>query len=198
MKKNTIPVQVDNVMQEGFNKVRCVYFRVEGAAGTDAWSYSMSEKNDIVLASWNDWAVLAGPSGSWKWGGKERLFDSPKLIERTIMNLERSESVFLDMAHIYLPEELFRQGTNENVIVNGDVYRMTMPLFRSCYMFVNESITEEDWIESCRALSKGIAPSPAETAAFRQWRKKEISFAREKYHAASYAPMRLKKKERKG
>ncbi len=198
MKKQTIPVQVDNAgRQEGFGKTRCVYFRVEGSVGTEAWSYSVSGRNEAVLASWNDWAVLAGPAGRWKWGRGERLFDSPGLIDRTIMTLEKSKSVFLDLAHIYLPDDLVCCGTKENPIRNGDVYRITMPLFRSCYMFVNESIPEKEWIESCRALSKDILYSPAETAAFREWRKKEISLARVRYHDPSYTDMRLKKKEKK-
>jgi hypothetical protein len=191
MNEQTLPVLVDHFMsQEGFNKVRCVYYRVEAARGPGAWPRPTGDAASN-LASWSDWAILTGPDPSLS---KSGLFDSPDIIDRTFESLEKSDERFLDLAHIWIPADLFDPGSGAEPVRKGDVYRISFRLFAECYRLVTEAAGEEEWLEACRALAGDLKPSPSETRAFRAWRRQEIAHARKRYHSNEYASLRLKKR----
>lgn len=190
----TIPVQIDGIATgDDSDIVRCVYFRVETAEGPAVWPHEMTGDADANLALLSDWAVLTGPDRSVSSGG---MFDSAESIDRTIERLEKSEERFLDLAHIWIPAELFRGKQKAAEPRKGDIYRISLPLFRSCYGFVSEAVAKRDWLIECKSMAGDLSPSPAETDAFRAWRRDEIGLARKRYHDESYARFRLKKKAR--
>lgn len=192
MNEQTLPVLVDHFMStEDFNRVRCVYYRVEASGGPGAWPHSETGDTDSNLAAWSDWAILTGPDPSLSTSG---LFDSPEVIDGTFGRLEKSGERFLDLAHIWLPAEMFDSVSREGPVKKGDVYRISVPLFTQCYRYATETASEEEWLEACRALATDLKPSPDETLAFRAWRKQEIAHARKLYHSKAYAGRRLRKR----
>jgi hypothetical protein len=195
LNQETLPVLIDHFMsKEGFNRVRCVYYRVEAAGGPGAWPHSRTDGADSNLAAWSDWAILTGPDPAVSTGA---LFESPDVIDGTFERLEKSEERFLDLAHIWLPAEVFDAGSGSEPVRKGDVYRISIPLFSQCYRFSTGAMSEEEWLEACRSLAGDLRPSPRETEAFRSWRKQEISHARTLYHSDEYAGRRLRKRGEK-
>ena len=194
MDEMTIPVQIDGIAPgEDSDIVRCVYFRVETAEGPAVWPHEMTPDTEANLAVLSDWAVLTGPDRSVSSGG---MFNSAESIDRTIERLEKSEDRFLDLAHIWVPAELFHRGKKTAEPRKGDIYRISLPLFVACYGFVSQAVSKKDWLAECGRMAKDLSPSPAETDAFRAWRREEIGLARKRYHDDSYAGLRLKKKAR--
>lgn len=192
MTEMTIPVQIDSVTSSiETDKVRCVYYRVETVGDSDTWPHSMTGDTDSNMAVWSDWAILTGPDPSIDSGGR---FNSPESIDGTIERLEKSEKQFLDLAHIWVPAMLF-DAVSDTTARNGDVYRISLPLFRVCYSFISEHLTEKEWLKKCKKLSDGLKPSLEETDAFRSWRKQEVERARKRYHEKSYVKYRLGKKK---
>lgn len=195
MPEPTIPVQVDSIKRWAeFQKTRCIYFRVEfpdrPVTGPSPDLYG----DKAVLSTWGSWAVLSGPSRSIE---AEGLFLLPKSIEQTLLRIEETEGLSLDLAHIWMPNELFDLGNQDKEIRSGDVYRLSTALFRVCYLFAAEMITEDRWLNSCRSSYADIIPSPEETAAFRSWRKEQIERSSSRYHHKDYATRRLPKKRAK-
>lgn len=196
MNTPTIPLQIDSMKSIGdFQRARCVYYRVEFVDGPSREIFIMI--NGVVqLAAWGQWAVLSGPS--YPSSTDESFFDTSSLINETFQTLEETEGLFLDMGHIWLPNELLNIQSKETSIRSGDVYRIPFPLFRHCYRFVMDTIKEEEWLELCKSFSDRVQYSPRETLAFREWRKEQIKISREHYHHPDYASRRLPKKKRRG
>ncbi len=193
----TIPLQIDSIKSIGdFKRARCVYYRVEFIDGPSEERYIPMTYGEANLAAWGEWAVLTGPSHPSSSG--ESFFDSPDLIDKTFLSLEEAKELFLDMGHIWLPNELLNMQSKGERVRSGDVYRIPFPLFRHCYRFVMDIIKEKEWLELCRSFSDVVLYSPRETSAFREWRKEQIKLSRDHYYHPDYASRRLPKKKRRG
>jgi hypothetical protein len=193
MSEPTIPVQIDSIKRlKGFQRARCVYFRIEASDMPITGSFPVLPRGHALLAAWGSWAVLAGPGKSIDAHG---LFRTPESIRRTLQGIEEIEQVFLDLGHIWLPNELLSVQQEGARIMTGDVYRLSLPLFSQCYRFVAEMITEQEWLASCKSYSQAIRPSPKETAAFRLWRREQIERSKARYYHPDYAARQLPKKQ---
>lgn len=192
MARRTIPIQVDSIKtQENFKRTRFVYYRIEFESGPVISTRSSRLKGGPLYSVWGSWAVLTGPGPS---GRNHKIFDSRESIQDTIANLEENEELFLDLGHFWIPNELLGSEANMESIKNGDVYRISVPLFQECYRFAAETISQERWLESCLSMARQLKPSPDESAAFRNWRQDQIKRSSERYHHADYASLRLPKK----
>lgn len=188
----SFPVQIDSIMQSGeFQRTRCIYFRVEVAEGLLPGPHPVSHEDEPLIVAWGSWAVLAGPGKALDAQG---LFVSSELINQTFQRIEETKGQFLDLGYIWLPNELLNLQDRDKKIRNGDVYRLSTPLFRQCYLFVAGMIAEGEWLELCKSTSAAVWPSPEETKAFRKWRQDQIERSRSRYHHHDYADRRLKKK----
>jgi hypothetical protein len=190
----SIPVQIDSIMRlDEFHRTRCIYFRVEIDESPISGPYPVSHEDRILFTVWGNWAVLAGPGQLLDSDG---LFSSPELIDQTLLGVDETEGLLLELGYIWLPNELLGlQGQNSEVR-KGDVYRISTSLFHQCNRFVMDMITEQEWLDICRSLSDTIRPSPQETDAFRKWRGEQIKRSYDRYHHDDYADHRLPKKER--
>lgn len=194
MSELTIPVQIDNIQHLGdFQRARCNYFRIEFSEGPFTGTYPVSYADELRIAAWGSWAVLTGPSIKVD---DLDLFLSSDSIRQTFMRIEETEGLFLDLGYIWIPNKLLGVENKNKDIRIGDVYRLSTRLFQKCYLFVAEIITEKEWLDFCHSLSEEILPSPDETAAFREWRQKQIQSSYERYHDESYKERRLKPKRR--
>ncbi|MDH4218425.1 MAG: hypothetical protein OEW23_06575 [Candidatus Aminicenantes bacterium] len=194
MSELTIPVQIDNIQHLGdFQRARCNYFRIEFSEGPFTGTYPVSHTDELRIAAWGSWAVLMGPSVRVD---DQDLFLSSDSIRETFMRIEETKGLFLDLGYIWLPNQLLGAENKNKDIRIGDVYRLSTRLFQKCYLFVAEMITEEEWLDYCHSFSEEIRPSPGETAAFREWRQKQIQSSYERYHDESYKVRRLKPKRR--
>lgn len=195
MSKLTIPVQIDDIRHlVDFQKTRCNYFRIEFSEGPFTGTYPVSSGLDeLRVAVWGNWAVLSGPTMGLD---DQDLFLSSDSIRQTFIKIEEREGLFLDLGYIWLPNEIFGAKTKKDDIRIGDVYRLSTQLFQKCYLFVAEMITEKEWLDYCQSFSEEIRPSPGETAAFREWRQKQIQGSYERYHHELYKGRRLRPKRR--
>ncbi|UCE47881.1 MAG: hypothetical protein JSW47_20070 [Phycisphaerales bacterium] len=193
MSELTIPVQIDSIKRlDEFQRTRCIYFRVEIEDGPILGPHPVSHDDRALLAAWGSWVVLAGPG---RLVDADGLFVSPESIDQTLLSIEETEGLFLDLGYIWLPNELLGLQDRGNDVRKGDVYRLSTPFFRQCYRFAVDMMTEEEWLDSCKFYSDAIRPSPRETAAFREWRREQIKRSRDRYHQSDYADHRLPKKE---
>ena len=195
MSEQTIPVQIDSIKRTGeFQKTRCAYFRIEITDGPIAEPHPILYNEKVRLAVWGSWAALMGPDKSID---DHDLFISPESINRTLVSIEETEGLFLDLGYIWLPNKLLALQDRDSEVRNGDVYRLPMQLFHQCYRFIADMITEDEWLDSCESYSNTILSSSQETFAFRQWRKKQIKRSSDRYHQSNYADHRLPKKRTK-
>jgi hypothetical protein len=193
MAEPTVPVQIDSIKRlKGFQRSRCVYFRIEVADMPITGSFPAVPSDQALLAAWGSWAVLVGPGTSIDAHG---LFHTAESISRTLERIEGTEGVFLDLGHIWLPNELLSVQNEGDKVMTGDVFRLSLPLFNQCYRFIAEMISEQEWLASCKSYAGGIRPSPQETAAFRQWRRKQVKQSSDRYHHDDYEGRRLPKKK---
>ena len=193
MGEPTVPVQIDSIKRlKGVQRTRCVYFRIEVADMPITGSFTAVPSDQALLAAWGSWAVLAGPGTSIDAQG---LFTTAESIRRTLHRVEETTGVFLDLGHIWLPNELLSGKHKRDKIMAGDVYRLSIPLFSQCYRFIAEMISEKEWLASCKSSAGGIRPSSQETAAFRQWRREQVKQSKDRYHHADYEGRRLPKKQ---
>lgn len=189
-----VPVQIDSMKWlNDFQRTRCIYYRVEYDDGSLALPASLREDDSTIVYAWGSWAVLLGPGKSIN-NNDQGLFTSPESIDSTLRGIEETDGLTLDLGHIWLPSELFGEQDEDNNIRRGDVYRLGTTLFRQCYQFSAEMITEEQWLGSCKSQRDAIQPSKEETVAFRKWRREQIEQSKERYHSPNYAHRQLKKK----
>jgi len=195
MPEQSVPVYIDSIKRiDDFQRTRCVYFRIDIDDEPPSWSYDISGNDQVLLHTWGSWSVLLGPGQS---NDAEGLFSSPDSIDRALQSIEETEGPTLDLGNIWLPNDLLDLEGEGKEVRSGDVYRLSPSLFRQCYRFSVEMITEAEWLDSCRSDSHAIWPSPRETAAFREWRKGQIKRSSERYHHPDYANRRLGKKKSK-
>ena len=195
MSELTIPVQIDNIQHLGdFQRARCNYFRIEFSEGPFTGTYPISYADELRIAAWGSWAVLTGPSIRVD---DQDLFLSSDSIRKTFMRIEETKGLFLDLGYIWIPNKLLGAENNIKDIRIGDIYRLSTQLFQKSYLFVAELITEKEWLDYCQSFFEEIHPSPGETAAFREWRQKQIQSSYERYHHDSYKERRLRPKGRK-
>lgn len=218
----SIPIQIDSVKRlEGFQRTRCVYFRIDNASWIQSESLQFLRrtrnpilalfsrllfrgKNSPLLwqsgdqgalaVPWRTWSVLVSPSQTIDKGG---LFLSSDSIDRTFKEIGANQKLSMDTGHFWIPNELIKVGTEQEPRV-GDIFRVSLEMFSACYRFIEGSMDEDAWLEFCRLNADGIRPSDRETEAFRQWRKEKVGQFKERHYASDYEGRRLKKKETGG
>lgn len=188
-----IPVQIDSIKRmEDFQRTRCIYYRIGFDQGHFSLPFFFSPNDLLLSAMWGNWAVLIGPGNILNTDG---FFNSPESISSALKIVDASDNMFLDLCHIWLPNEKLNMRRKNQEIRIGDVYRLSPTLFRQCYCFVAGMITENEWLDSCKTESEDIRYSLEETASFRLWRKQQIQQSKDRYHDPEYAGRRLPKKE---
>jgi len=192
--KSTIPVRIDSVKQIGeFQRTRCIYYRVEfdDMLLQGPFSLSMQDTNlRIEFANWN-WAVLSGSMNDFD---EKNLFDSSQAINQIFQTIEEFDEIFLDLGHIWLPNDMPALVSQNNKICIGDVYRLSARVFYRCYLLASERIKENEWYEYCMSHPEDLWLSEQETTAFRNWRNEEIEKTKTRYRSKDYANLRLPKK----
>ena len=194
MSKPTIPILIDSIQRlEGFQRTRCVYFRIDiaDAPVIKTERYQVSDKANIVLAMQGGWFALSGLIQS---AIDQELFISSKSISETFQSIEKNEELNVDLSYIWLSNEWLSSPYPNGEIINGDVYRISLELFRRCCRFSAELVNEKEWLESCEKYKHDISYSQVETIAFREWRSQQIEQSRSRYKELKSAGLHLPKK----
>jgi hypothetical protein len=186
----TIPVQIDSIKQmDDFQQTRCVYYRLEKTNGPVGWPLGANVTN-MHIWTWGDWGVLTGPDFTAEGAS---YFDSKESIIKTIDRVESIEDMCIEQGYIWIPNELILSRMSKAKVRVGDIFRMSETLFRDCYRYTADMISESEWLESCEAHSDGISYSSKETEVFRQWRKEQVGLFKERHHDKAYKHRQLPK-----
>lgn len=193
MRVRTIPIFIDSIKTlGGFQRTRCVYFRVEDLDGPISWPIGSPEGDSSVMLAWGSWAVIAGPRDGRK---KDKVFDSIEAIEDMFESIEGSDRLSIELSHLWVPNTLLSAPAGQSSDNMARVYRISPELFRVCYRFSADLIDEGEWLEYCLLHKSEISPSDKEAALFAEWRSLQFKRASERYHSSEYADLRLAKKE---
>ena len=119
----TIPVFIDSIKQmEEFQRTRCLFYRVEFSI----WVYkppgliSFWSTPEGYFYGWSGgWAALVGQEENT---GGAFLWDSPEAIDNTFSVIEGADHLFLDLGHLWIPNEMLKFLTNrKNIGIHSDV-----------------------------------------------------------------------------
>jgi len=189
LSETSVPVFVDSVKAlDEFQWTRCIYYRLDFNHEPPTWPTPAPDGADYAVANLGGAAVLAGPGD-----GKAR-FDTLADIEATLDALAADDDVAFELGYCWVPSETLTELADE-AIRPGDVFRLPAPLFRLCCRHAAGLVDETAWRDGFASSDLRVESSPAETEAFRAWRRGRIGRTRERYRSESYAAQRLPKRE---
>jgi hypothetical protein len=150
-----IPILIETLSRPFFRMVRCLYFTVEFDTPESGWALTLSGRSFPFL--------MLGLTGVVQASFDGQRFDNPRLIDEFIDTVEDLNGL-VSLEDIWLPEHAF----NSEIAV-GYVYRISLRLFRSAFLFRDSRLTSERFAEELREFHNEVEVSEAETKAFTRW-----------------------------
>ena len=188
MYKNTIPVQIDRIIDtRQYHIVRCAFFRIESTGKPLALTESPLLSGGVSLTVWGEWALLAGPLDSQ---GALGAFGDLPALESALERIQDEEELLTDLGYLWLPLDLLRD-CGEHVPAKGDVYRISMPLFTYGYSRTLSGDSVDAWGDWEAPKECLVFHSADESGVFRAWRRRQIERSRELSDFAELAPRRI-------
>ncbi len=167
-----IPVIIDDVKdEEDFKMSRCTYFSVSSTLLSSDQSFDLLEEQ-IPYLMVGVTGVISQPSE------KSLLFDDPQKITDFFDAVEKKPDFYVDINDIWLPNFVFSETMSER----GNVFRISLDLFKIAFQFQNEQITEKEFLDFCKKMNLQANFSSGETKAFSIWGKLQIEGAKMHYH----------------
>ncbi len=169
-----VPVIVDSVKKiSGFKMTRVSYFSIESVEPSLGWHLILTEKNLVLpFLMLNLSGIIVSPlHGGPVFGSVDEIEDLFSLVE------DGSDgTLFIDINDLWLPNQVFPKEA-----LRGEVYRLPQELFLAAMKFRKGIMEKRKFSSFAREHRGQIATSPDETGVFREWTKREIELAKEKY-----------------
>lgn len=144
--------------------VRCFYIALEFDTPDNGWNLELRGRPYPFLMLGLT-GIVQAPFGADR-------FRLPLLIDDLIETVEKANGL-VTFEDIWLPQQLF----HPNVAI-GEVYRVSVALFRRAFRFRDSRSTREQFEQESREFRDQIAISEEETQVFRVWSAATISHAR--------------------
>jgi hypothetical protein len=159
-----VPILVETLSRPFFPMVRCFYIALDFDTPDNGWSLGLGGRPYPFL--------MLGLTGIVQVPFGADRFRLPHLIDDLIETVENANGL-VSFEDIWLPQELF----DLNVAI-GEVYRVSVVLFRSAFRFRDSRSTREQFEQESREFHNQISISEEETNAFRVWSAATISRTR--------------------